>query len=318
MIKGNVAKLYFGKETEYASKANPSFKIKFASEDFKEEYEKKAEGLLTGSKISGRSYTMGIKGSGKVSTLARPDELGHFLRVLFGDYTNEGLVESGDYAGKYKHVFELVDGASALPTLTAWVDRGAKKYSYVGLTAAELELAASPGDFLKLDVTFNLKNENEETTITEALSYSTNKPLRFYHGKVKVEGVEVADITDMKYNHKNNAELKLQTTDTGIYYKQPAIGEREITLSFEALYAVASEAIKNSYFKTDDVIALELIFKNEDNDAAILTVPFAQITEYSGGTATGPDEMKVNYTVKAVDGETEPSLTLYNTRITDY
>lgn len=318
MIKGNIAKVLFGKETQYATKANPSFKVKFSSEDFKEEYEKKGEGLLTGSKLSGRTYTMGVKGSGKLSTLARPDEIGHFLRVIYGTYNNEGLVESGEYQGKYKHLFSLIAGTSNLPTLTVWVDRGAKKYSYIGATAQDMELSAGPGDFLKADFSFNLQKENEETTITEALSYSTDKPFRFYHGKVKVKGSEVADITSIKYSHKNNAELKLQTTSTGIYYKQPAVGEREITLNFEALYDTASESIKNNYFKTDDIIEIELTFKDDDNNALILSIPYAQITEYSGGTATGPDEVKVSYTVKAVDGATEPTITLYNTHSADY
>ena len=314
MVKGSFGKIYFGKETTYGTKVNPSFKIRFSSEDIRAELEKKAEGLLTGSKVSGRMYTMGIKGSGKVSTLARADEIGHFLKGLWGVTNFSGEVTTGPYIGKQKHIFTLINPANKLPSYTIWVDRVAEKYSYTGATINEIEFSAQPGDYLKLDINFNLKDESVETSLIDNSDYSTVSPFRFYHGVIKINGNPVADITSIKYAHKNNAEIKYQTTDTQKYYKQPAPGEAEITVSMEALWdsGTVINNIKTDWYKNDTIISIDLSFVDEQNNAFIINLPYAQITEYTGGTISGPDELKVNITAKAVDGVTEPQAILYN------
>ena len=263
MINGNSLILQFGKEPSYATLANPERQIKVASEGFKATYNKKDEGLLTSSRSgTGRKEVMSVKSEGSISTLARPDDTGLFL---FGGLGVEEAVESvGTKA--YKHTFHAIGTGEndKLPSLSAFVDRKVDVFTYNGLKIESFSFSASPEDYLKLDVNFVGKEEAYNGTMSKTLTPSPLKAFKFRHGKVKIAGAEIADITSIKFDYQNSLDSSTQTTGTGLYFLEPQVGGRNIKTDLEMLYTSDSEGIRKNYYKTDADVAIELTFTSDE------------------------------------------------------
>ena len=323
MASGNAAKAQLGIETVYGTIAPGEVQVRISSEGFKYSPNKKEEGLLTGGKATGRSYTMGVKAEGSLSTNLRPDEAGYWLGLGLGDEGTPAL-EDGS-TGAYKHTFTAIGTAESdhLPSSTFIIDRVVDVFSYPGCKITDFSFSASPGDYLKLDANFAGKSE-EDGTLNGALSPSTLKPLRFQHAVVKLAGNTIADITSIKFNYNNNPEQDLQTSSTGLYYKEPEAGARSCTMDLEVLYTVTTEALK-SYLKSDADLSVEIAFTSEEEIetgfpySLTITVPHAQINS-SDANVSGANILRQTLNLIAIEDSPDEFITveLINDRATAY
>ncbi len=304
MANGNNVIVQLALESTYGTLPTMTKQIRVSSEGFKYSPEKKDEGLLTGGKSTGRVYTMSKKVEGSISTNVRPDEVGYWLGSAFGVEADPELVVGSTSA--YKHIFTSIGSTDSLKSLAFLVDRIVNAYAYIGLKVNTLSFSAQPGDYLKVDVSLIGKDEVSGTTQT-GLVVSPLKPLRFADASVKIGGITVADVTSIKFDYNNNLDATLQTTSTGLYFKEPQVGARDIKVDLEVVYSSDSDAIKNNYFKTDDDISLEINFSSDEEIedgftySLKISIPHCQVTDASSANASGSDTLKQSISLKAIE-----------------
>jgi len=305
-MTGASLKVQYGLETVYGTAVTPDKTIQVASESLKLNMSKKDEGLLTGGRLTSRTAAMGRRIEGNLSLLARPDDIGLFLASLLGVEAAASLVAAS--TGAYKHTFTAAQPTVLLPSLSFVIDRGVKAFEYAGVKINSLSFSAAAEDYLKLDMALVGKDEAEG--LAEAgLTPSTLKAFRFSGATVKVGGVTL-DATSVKFDYNNNLDAQTQTTKTGTNYKEPELGSREIKADIEVLYDSASDGIRDDFFLTDDICALEITFTSDEietgfNYSLKISVPYCQVEDASPAVG-GPDRIKYNLQLKAVDGSGEP------------
>jgi hypothetical protein len=286
MISGNAVRCQVGKEgaSTYGTAAKMTHQIKIASEDFKFTPTKKQEGVLTGNIGAGYFQSMGIRTENSLSFLARPDDLGLFLKAAFGV---EGTVATAN--GVSTHTFRpLGNGLTDyLPSLTFSFDKKTGIFIYTGCKINSLSFSCAQEDFLNIDLDIFGKDEIYGS-ILGVIVPSILKPFTFNGGKVYLAGSEMADITSVNFSYNNNLENAIQTTSTGLYYKEPQPNTREITLDIEMLYSTEAETWRRNWFKTDDVFSVRLEFTHVEKIGTTTTpykltieVPANQCTECS-------------------------------------
>ena len=323
MISGNRLRVQVGKETTYGVVATGQYQIKVSSEGFKLKLNKKDEGVLTGGKTSGIVATMSKSTEGTLAFLARPDDIGLFLKACLGIEDAPTLVQGSSNA--YKHTFKAIGTSLTdhLPSLTVLIDRIAQVLAYNGCKVQSLAFSAAPEDFLKIDANFVGKDESSGTLAT--LTPSLLKAFKFHKGKVKINAVEYADVTSIKFNYNNNLINNLQTTGTGLYFYEPEVGTREITAELEVLFNASSINFRNSYYLTDNDLSLELEFTSEENIEPgypyklTITIPHMQVNE-TNPTIGGGDVVKQTIALKAIEVGSDELITidLINSKQTAY
>jgi hypothetical protein len=276
-------------ETTYATLPAMQRQIKIASEDFKYTPSKKQEGVLTGSIGAAPFQTMGIRTENNLSLLARPDDVGLFLKAVLGD---EDVVE--EVANEeYRHVFtpEMAGLNDKLPSLSFMVDKKTTVFTYSGCKVNTLSFSTAAEDYLNLELEMFGYDEGTGGTMNTTLTPSPLKAFTFSGGKVYFNDVEMADVTSISFSYNNNLENTIQTTSTGLHYLEPNPNLRDITFELEMIYAAAAEQLRQDYFKTDDMLSVKLEFtsieKMSTNNPYTLTieVPAAQITECSNAVS---------------------------------
>ncbi|ULQ59236.1 hypothetical protein K7I13_12145 [Brucepastera parasyntrophica] len=307
MVTGNSLIVQVANETQYAVPVSAMTRqIKVASESLKPIYNKIDEGLLTGGKATGKVETMSVKAEGSISTIARPDDLGFWLLHLLG--VEEDVVDVGDEDGTAKkHTFHAIGTQETdhLPSFTAMLNRIIEKFAYTGCKANTISFSAVQEDYLKIDITIVGKDEIE-WTVSTTLVPSSLRAFKFRHGKVYLNGAEIADVTSIKFDYNNNLDTTVQTTSTGLYFKEPECGARDITTELEVLYASPAEATRKNYYKTDDVFALVLAFTSDEvvEDGVpyslTITIPHNQMSDATANVS-GSETLKQTMNMKAVE-----------------
>lgn len=314
MINGNSLVVQFGKEVTYGTIPSPERQIKVASEGFKATYNRKDEGLLTGSKTSsGRKEIMSLKTEGSISTLARPDDVGLFLLAGLGV---EGTVETVGTAG-FKHTFTAIGNAETdkLPSLTAFLDRKVDVFSYNGLKVDSLSFSASPEDYLKLDLSFVGRDEGYGATLNTTLTPSPLKAFKFRHGKVKIGSKVIADITSIKFDYQNQLDSSTQTTGTGLHFLEPQVGGRTIKTDVEMLYTSDSEQLRKDYYAKDADVALELTFTSDETVekgvpySLKITIPCNQCSDSTANFGSA-ETIKQNMSFEALENGVDELITV--------
>lgn len=315
MVNGNSAIMQFAVESVYGTAPTMTKQIRISSESLKYVPEKKDEGVLTGGKAAGRVNTMSKKFEGSISSIVRPDEAGYWLGLALGveDQTPD-LV--GASAGAYKHTFTSIgnDESDSLPSVAFVVDRIVKAYAYTGGKVNTLSFNAQPGDYLKFELALVGKDEVDGTPAT--LTVSPLKPFKFAQAAVKIGGTTVADVTDIKFTHNNNLDAAMQTTSTGIYFKEPEAGAREIKADLEVLYSTAANGLYTDYFKEDDDVSLEITFTSEEEIetgfpySLKITIPHMQCREVTPANISGADTLKQGLSLQGVEVGTDELITV--------
>lgn len=302
MINGNSVICEFGKETTYGTAATPKQRVEFSSEGFKWIPNKKDEGLLTGGLTDGKVETMSIKTEGSISTIAKPETVGYFLKGTLGV---EAAITQNETTKKYLHSFTAVgnEEADVLPSYTFVLDRKAGVFAYTGVKMNTLSFNAAAEDRLKIDVSMNGKEETTGT-IDKKLLAEANKSFKFHQGKIYINDAEIADITSIKFEYNNNLDVSTQTTSTGKYFKEPTQGKREVKVDLEAVYSSSTESLRTQLYKTDDVFSMKVDFTDDSKNTLTITLPACQVSSMENATASGADTMKQSISAKAVDNST--------------
>ena len=299
MVNGNAVNFQVGKESIYGTSVVPTNKIEISSEGFKYVANKTEEGLLTGRIGGGLVETMSKKTEGAFSTLAKPSTVGYVLKGVFG---KEAVSEQDLESQKYTHTFTPVGNKDSdkLPSYTFTIDRGmTSPFTYTGVVMDSVSFNAAAEDRLKLDVTC-IGKEESTGAVQEIPSVGAERSFKFHQGKVMIGAEKIADVTSIGVEYKNNCE-SFQSTDTGYFFSQPVQGKRECTATLETLYTNKIEQMRIEKFKTDEVVAVEVSFKDDKNNELIFTIPNAQIQAMDNPTASGAETLKQSITVQAVD-----------------
>lgn len=318
MPSGNALIVQLGKENSYGVHITPTRQIRVSSESLKPNFNKVEEGLLTGNKGKSASNIMGIKVEGSLSTLARPDDIGLFLACALG---SEDSV-SGDSDTGYKHTFSPIGNGEndKIPTMSAVLDRVINTFGYTGLAIGSLSLSADAGDYVNLEASFVGKDEVSGET-KAVLSPSPLKAFKFHQGKVYIKKTgadspeELADVTSVSWEYNNNLDSDTQTTSTGLYYKQPEVGTREITTTLSCIYTSAAEAYRNDYYKTDDQLGIMLEFISDEEIvegvpySLRITIPCNQVNDADANVG-GAERLMENMTLDAVDNGSDELVTV--------
>lgn len=327
MTTGNSLILQLGKEASYAvtPMADSTFRLHASKADFEPVYDKKNTGELTGGKTAAKVETMYIKVEGSTDHGVRPDEVGLILKALLGVEATPDLVDGS--TGAYSHIFTAIGTSESdhLPSLAARISRGGIVQGYSGLKINSVSFSAAPGDFLKMSINYVGKDEIP-TTLTAALLPSSLKTLKFHHATCKLDGVAIADVSNIKLDYNNNLMVDTQTTSTGLYAKEPEAGQRDITIELEALYSSAAEASRASFYKTDAIFALEIVFTSDEEIEAgypyemTWSIANAQMQSAPRAVSGASDPNKITFTAKAIEDGADPliEIELINARETVY
>lgn len=327
MTTGNSLILQLGKEASYAvtPMADSTFRLHASKADFEPVYDKKNTGELTGGKTAAKVETMYIKVEGSTDHGVRPDEVGLILKALLGVEATPDLVVGS--TGAYSHIFTAIGTSESdhLPSLAARISRGGIVQGYSGLKINSVSFSAAPGDFLKMSITYVGKDEISET-LTAALVPSALKTLKFHHAVCKVDGDLLADVTNIKLDYNNNLMVDTQTTSTGLYAKEPEAGQRDIAIELEALYSSAAETERASFYKTDAIFSLEIVFTSDEEietgyDYSMKwTINNAQMQTAPRTVSGASDPNKITFTAKAIEDGADPliEVELVNARGTVY
>ena len=318
MVFGNSVKLQIGKETTYGTAATTTKQVKISSESFKPVYNKIDEGLATGGRGEGLKQTMGIKVEGGLSTLLRPD-MGYLIFGALGvQDTDAG--EGTDY----KHTFTCIQNGESyhLPSFTVKVDRKVGIFAYNGVKVSTMSLSAAAGDFVKADFNFVGRTETSGASLA-ALTPSALRAFKFAQGKVykKVSDdfVEIADVTNMAVDFDNGLDSDTQTTSTGDFYEQPEAGTRKITVNLDMIYNAAAEQFRTAYYKTDNTLAVRLIFTSDEYAdstsgsevpySMTIDIPCCQMSDATANMGS-LDKLPQSVTLNAVDNLEDELITI--------
>lgn len=301
MIAGNKLIAQFGKESKFPTAADytiPSFtnQIRLISEGMNDTYNKTDEGVLTGGKGKAKSVVTSNIVDGSVDFLARPDDIGFFLKMALG---NETKSEAGT---KTKHTFTAA--AESLPNFAILLNKVVNTYVYEGCKIASLEFNAAPEDYLKVTASVQgYKCEGGKQAKQEDLIPSALNAFMFSGATVKFNDVKLADVTSIRWSYNNNLQSET-TTDTGIHRTEATPATREITSDISCIFTAASDAFDTAYYKQDASVSLEIKFESGDNSLTI-KIPANTVTACSA-PFDGADGRHQNMTVEAYeDGENE-------------
>jgi hypothetical protein len=323
MISGNAVKVQLGLEgaNTYGTLATMQRQIKIASEDFKYTPSKKQEGVLTGLIGASVFQTMGKRTENSLSFLARPDDLGIFLKAVLGSETVATV------SGITTHTFTPIGNGLTdyLPSLSFLIDKKTDVFGYTGCKINSLSFSTAAEDFLNVEAEIYGKDELTGQTLSTSINSSPLKAFVFNGGSVKLGGSVMADITSISFNYVNNLENTLQTTSTGLYYKEPQPNLREITCELEMLYSTEAETFRSSFFKTDDIVSLELSFISNEIAAGTtpysltITIPATQVVECSNAISDA-NGVKQSASLTGIDNGVNPVCTwvLKNTYTSAY
>lgn len=320
MINGNSVIAQLGLETTYGTAVNATNQFKIASESLKPVYNKIDEGLATGGRGAGLKATMGIGVEGALSTLMRGD-MGYILAGALGVESVAGTDDGeGGIIAPYTHTYTAIasDEDEHLPAFTVKVDRKVDQFAYTGCKINSLTLSASAGDYLKADI--NLVGRDETTGATmQTLSPSSLKAFKFAQGKMYTvtSGVrtEIADVDNVSVEINNNLDYQTQTTSTGDHYAQAEVGTREINVTAEAIYSTDAESIRNTYYKSDATVGIDLEFISDEMASGTtpykltISLPCCQLSDADANMG-GLDTLKQNMTFNVVDNLTDELITI--------
>jgi hypothetical protein len=290
MISGNSVRLLVGKESAYATAPSSYFKqIKIASEGFQFVPSKNQEGVLTGNIGPSKFQTMGRRTENSLSFLARPDDLGIFLKACLGEET---ITTNTD--GDTVHAFTPIGNAltDSLPSLAFLIDKKTDVFSYVGNKINSLSFSTAAEDYLNVDL--DMYGYDELVGSVWPVSPVSPSPLKaftFSGGTVYLNNAELADVVSINFSYSNGLENTIQTTSTGLHYLEPQANLREVSFDIEAIYSAVAEQFRRDFFLTDDVFSIKLDFESNEQTSngkpfkMVIEVPAAQVSECSNSVS---------------------------------
>lgn len=263
MITGKGTSFLIGKESAWGVPVAPTVKLNYVSESLQYNIDRTEEETLLGGKTSRALDIMKKSVSGAFDLIAKPKNVGLVIGATLGE---EIAVETVS-TGVYKHVFKPVEASANndLVSLTAIVNRIVAKKAYSGLKVASISFNCAAGDYMKLTVNVEGKNEtNGATLYTEELEVPELKAFRFAGGSCSFDNVEFGDVTSVSIEYNNNLDDGEQTLGSGYFGTEKNPQSRDITISIETFYNAASETVRSNKYLTENKCAVKLNFISPD------------------------------------------------------
>jgi hypothetical protein len=240
------ARVAIGKESAWGTAVPDTMLINFTSESMAPEITKTEEENLLAATAASAYDLMGIKASGDISCILKPENAGFFMKAALGGVDVVTVV-----TGQQVHTIPLQTAALALPSYTLRVDRKQAIKMYSGCRVNSLKLSAKAGDYVRATLSFKGKDEATGTITT-----STVPSLKAYKfiGATVVAGAVTFEATSVEFSHENNLEDGPQTSVSGLYATEPMHTKRKTTISIETPYDANAETIKTTNLLTETVI----------------------------------------------------------------
>jgi hypothetical protein len=248
---GSGARVAIGKESTWGTPVPDTMLMHFTSEGLAPEINKIEEESLLAAKAAAAYDLMGIKVSGDISGIVKPEMAGFLMKAALGG-TDTVTPNEGGVTGQAKHEISLQGAASPLPSYTIMVDRKVAIKRYSGCRVESLKLSAKAGDYVRFTLAVKGKDESTGTIVTT--TPPSKKAYKFVGATLTVGG-ESFEATGIDLDIANQLEEGPQTNVTGIYHSEPMHGKRKVSVAIEKPYDANAEAMRDANLLTDAVIS---------------------------------------------------------------
>lgn len=309
-IVGTGTKMLWLKESAFGT--TPSTKtsaslINLTSEGLSVSVEKGDEGNLLASKTATNRDLMSISVSGSVSSILRPEFADILLETACGK--SAAVTDSTIPSGYTQKKYTLGDPGAALPSFSAFLNRGTGYKIYSGLTVNNTSIDCAANDYVKVSSDLmGYKETNASTSDATTLNAkSFSKPsYRCTQAEMKVDGT-VFDVETATISISNALVEAPKTYSSGLYSGQPQPDRREVTVSFTIPYNEAVDTFKGTYLESEANASIVLKFTTSDaNEFIQVTLPNVAITSVTNNVSgTGLVEASCEGTALSV-GSVEP------------
>lgn len=248
---GSGARVAIGKESAWGTPVADTMLMHFTSEGLAPEINKVEEESLLAAKAAAAYDLMGIKVSGDISGIVKPEMAGFLLKAALGG-TDTVVQNQGGVTGQHQHTIELQTAAAALPSYTIMVDRKVAIKRYSGCRVESLKLSAKAGDYVRFTLAVKGKDESAGSIVTT--TPPSRKAYKFIGATVTLGGTAF-EATGIDLDIMNQLEEGPQTNLSGLYHTDPMHTKRKVTISIEKPYDAAAETLRDTNLLTEAVLA---------------------------------------------------------------
>lgn len=248
---GSGARVGLGNESVWGTPVADSVLVNFLSESLSAMIEKKEEESLIASKAVTAFDLTGIRVSGDLSAILKPEHAGLLLKWAMGG-TDVVVQNQGGVTGQHQHTIPLAAASGALPSKTVIVDRKQAIKRYSGCKVASLKLSAKAGDYVRWTVSLKGKDESAGTIATSA---NPSKKAYKFIGATLIVGGTAYEITGVDLTIDNGLDDGVRTNTSGLYASEPVHSKRKISLSIEKPYDANDETLRSANVLAEAVVA---------------------------------------------------------------
>lgn len=244
------SRVAIGKETTWGVPVPDTMLMHFTGEGLVPEINKVEEESLLAAKAAAAYDIMGIKVSGDVSGILKPEMVGFLLRAALGG-ADTVTPNADGVTGQAKHEIALQSASAALPSYTLIVDRKVAIKRYSGCRVESLKLSAKAGDYVRFTV--SIKGKDESTGTITTVIVPSKKAYKFIGATITVGGTPF-EATGFDIDIMNQLEEGPQTNLSGVYHSEPMHGKRKVSITIDKPYDASAEALRDANLLADAVI----------------------------------------------------------------
>ncbi len=315
-FSGNDVKIQFGKETTYGTPVAATVQLEPLSESLHQTNTNVESAALVGAVTTPYFNIIGTKVEGDISLEVHPDKLGLLMYAALGVEGTATTVTSGVYS----HAFTAVSGGTSLPSITVIADKKADVFTYSGVKVDSFTLETDPGSLLTS--TFSFIGQQEALTGEVAtLSVSSLNPydfndMKIYFGTAGTTATtNIIDAASMSFSYSNNLENDLYTADGNDYISEIDYQKRDITFDIEALYTAATNAYRESNYKTGDKLSVLIEFTHPtaitgSNYYKVSIDMLNCVITDAPNDISGPDRIRIPMSFRALEVGSDEAITI--------
>ena len=240
------------KESSWGTAVTDTLLLNFLSETLDSEVIKTVEESLLASTAPPEFALMGMKASGDVSLILKPENAGFLFKAALGG-TDTVTQNSGGVTGQHQHSIVPTAAAGTQPSYTVYAYRKQATRRYSGMKVDVAAFEAAAGDYVRATLTFKGKDESTGTAITTT-SVPSKKSYKFVGATLSVGGTSY-EFTKFRLEIRNNLEDGLQTSASGAYMTEPMHQRRNFVLTIDQPYGANDETLRSTNFLTETVVA---------------------------------------------------------------
>lgn len=250
-VKGTGAVVAIGKESTWGTAVADTMLLNFSSESIKLNGKKVEEDNLLASKAASGYDLMTLNVSGDISGILKPENAGFLMKAALGGPDTVTVVSATQ-----QHSIIAAAANGVIPSYTLFVNRKVATKKYSGCKIDSLKISAKAGDFVKFTASFKGKDEAAGSIVTT--TPPSLKAYKLINGTLTL-GATALDFTGCDLGINNNLDDGVQTNTSGVYATEPVHSTRKITLDIDMPYDANSEAIRETNFKTQALLATAVL-----------------------------------------------------------